>query len=157
LEREDIDINLPDNNGWTPLFSACSSHNLHISKLLLDHPDIDVNRQNDEGHTVLCQVISQNNLTAAKLLLEREDIDINRPDNNGYTALFWACSIDDDAYRVGSSVAIVRSLLSHRDTDPNAVNHNGDSVFAHFMRRRCFIDSHEAGEIELLLQKAGSL
>ena len=94
---------------------------------------------------------------AAKLLLEREDIDINRPDNNGCTALFWACSIDDDAYRVGSSVAIVRLLLSRRDTDPNAVNDNGDSVFAHFIRRRGFIDSHEASEIEFLLQKAGSM
>jgi ankyrin repeat protein len=155
LEREDIDINLPDNNGWTPLFYACSS-TPWIAKLLLDHPDIDVNRQNGEGRTALCHVISRNNLKAAKLLLEREDLDINRPDNNGYTALFWACNIDYDVYRVGSSVAIVRSLLSHRDTDPNAINDNGDSVFAHFMRHRCLIDSHEAGEIEFLLKKAGS-
>ncbi|KAN0074233.1 Ankyrin repeat-containing domain protein [Elaphomyces granulatus] len=157
LEREDIDINLPDNNGWTPLFFACSYYDLPIAKLLLDHPDIDVNRQNDEGRTALCHAISRNNLNAAKLLLEREDIDINRPDNNGCTALFWACSIGDDAYRVGNSVAIVGLLLSHRDTDPNAVNDNGDSVFAHFMRHRGFIDSHEASEIEFLLQKAGSM
>jgi ankyrin repeat protein len=32
LEREDTDINLPDNFGWTPLHWACKEVNLLLEK-----------------------------------------------------------------------------------------------------------------------------
>ena len=43
----------------------------------------------------------------------------------GCTALNFACDIRD--------VAIIRSLLSHRRTNPNTTNTNGASVLADFL------------------------
>ena len=45
------------------------------------------------------------------LLLERDDIDVNARDIHGCTLLTIACHVG-----IGSSVSIVRLLLSHGDT-----------------------------------------
>ena len=43
LEREDIDINLPDKDGRTALFWACNNNCLEMVNLLLERDDIDPN------------------------------------------------------------------------------------------------------------------
>ena len=174
LGHPKIDPNFASEGGVTALMLACTEPNM--AKLLLDHEEIDVNRQNDEGRTALCEAAYYGCLESAKLLLEREDTDTNISDISGKTALFWAClrceelvdllleqdDIDANARDIngstplafalsrGSGVAIVRSLLSHRDTDPNAVDNDGVSIFSNFINnwRR---GNKYADEIELLL------
>jgi ankyrin repeat protein len=114
LEREDVDINLPDGKGRTALFWACHHNCLEL----------------------------------VDLLLEKDNIDPSVRDKSGRTPLAEAC-------RVGSSPAIVRSLLlSHRDVDPNAVDNNGVSPLAHLLGNLFYGD---APEIQTLLLAAGAI
>jgi ankyrin repeat protein len=40
LDKQDIDINVQDTNGWTALMHACRYGNTEVFKLLLDKQDI---------------------------------------------------------------------------------------------------------------------
>ena len=182
LDHPDIDLNLMARNGYTVLMLASEPD---IVKLLLEQEGIEVNRQDSFGSTALCQATFCGHSEIVQLLLEREDININLPNNLGETPLFWAVchnslelvdlllkkdGIDPNpkvidsgrtplahACYFGSSTAIVRSLLSHPDTDPNAVDRNGVSILADFMDvRDIMADSLQADEIELLLRTAGA-
>jgi ankyrin repeat protein len=137
----------------------------------------------------LKQADYRSRLESAKLLLEREDIDINLRDNNGWTVLFWACHVNCSALvdlllekdhidpnprelnsgrtplahvcHFGGSVAIVNLLLSRHDTNLNAVDNNGVSIFADFTNRRHRVnmtstDRQREDEIESLLHNAGA-
>jgi hypothetical protein len=77
------------------------------------------------------------------LLLEKDGINPNPRDNNGRTPLARSClhtimqgALCSDLCRghtLRDFMAIVRSLLSHRDIDPNAVDNNGVSILALFI------------------------
>jgi ankyrin repeat protein len=64
-------------------------------------------------------------------MIARDDIDSNTRDDSGRTPLAHVCQ----RYSCGS-LAIVRSLLSHPGTDPNAVDDNGISIFVGFRTRQ---------------------
>ena len=183
LDHPGIDINFMAGDGLiTALMLARQPDML---KLLLEQEGIEVNRQDDLGFTALCKAACFGQPEIVKLLLEREDININLPNHLGETPLFWEVRrnclelVDlllkkDDinpnpkviysgrtplaqACHFGGSTAIVRSLLSHPDTDPNAVDSNGVSILAGFMNfRHLMTDSLQADEIELLLRTAGA-
>ncbi|KAN0074072.1 Ankyrin repeat-containing domain protein [Elaphomyces granulatus] len=147
LEREDIDINLPDIDGRTALFWACHHNCLELVDLLLEKDSIDPNvRDIDSGHTPLAEACCVGSSAIVRSLLSHRDTDPNAVDINGFSPLAQAC-------RAPSSAAIVRSLLSHRDTDPNATDNNGISPLAHFMENDYYDD---APEIEALLLAAGA-
>ena len=62
------------------------------------------------------------------LLLGKKDVDRNPRDNLGWTPLAHAC--------FANKVANMRSLLSHRDIDPNPVANNGVSLLAKVKQNR---------------------
>jgi ankyrin repeat protein len=96
-----------------------------VAKLLLDRDDIDVNLQDEYGYTALSLVCLLNRISIlVSLLLEREDIDPNVRDSEGRTALTISC-----LHSASVDVAIVRSLLSHPDTDPDPVDNSAVSAF----------------------------
>jgi ankyrin repeat protein len=182
LDHPGIDLNFMAGDGRTVLMLASEPD---MAKLLLEQEGIEVNRQDSFGSTALCQAAFCGHSEIGKLLLEREDININLPNNLGQTPLFWAVcrnclelvdlllkkdGIDPNpkvidsgrtplahACHFGGSIAIVHSLISHPDTDPNAVDSNGVSILADFMDfRDITTDSQQADEIELLLRTAGA-
>jgi ankyrin repeat protein len=53
LDRDDIDVNLPDPAGHTPLFVACLSNQLSFVDLLVSRDDVDPNPRNRLGETPL--------------------------------------------------------------------------------------------------------
>lgn len=162
LDHPDIDPNFASRDGRTALMQADRPD---VVKLLLGQDGIDINQQDNSGWTALCMAACFRNFEAAKILLEREDVNINLPDNSGWTPLFWACNhnclqlvdlllekadIDPNPRDTNSgrtplahvchylgyeAVAVVRSLLSHPATDPNAVNNNGVSILADYITR----------------------
>jgi ankyrin repeat protein len=122
LDREDIDVNYHHRFGdtvGTALCEAVSCNYVEAAKLLLQRDDIDVN-DTDRGTTALLFACRSHCLEIVDLLLGKEDISVNARDVNGYTPLSSACHL-----RSESDVAIVRSLLSHHNIDPNGVDRFG--------------------------------
>jgi ankyrin repeat protein len=151
LEQEGIEVNRQDDLGFTALCKAACFGQPEIVKLLLEREDININLPNHLGETPLFWEVRRNCLELVDLLLKKDDINPNpKVIYSGRTPLAQACHF-------GGSTAIVRSLLSHPDTDPNAVDSNGVSILAGFMNfRHLMTDSLQADEIELLLRTAGA-
>jgi ankyrin repeat protein len=57
LKHQKIDVNIKDNDGYTPLMIACCNIDNDILKdrieLLLDHPNININEINNNNLTYL--------------------------------------------------------------------------------------------------------
>lgn len=165
LEQEGIDINRQDRKGHTALSRAvhysgkwytCEHRSLEVAKLLLERDDIDVNlREEDNRRTPLHWACLNDCQTLVDLLLEK-DIDPNPRDFSwGHTPLAHVC------FYLCGSVDLVRSLLSHPDTDPNSINNNGYSILAEMISLRNtdgFNPLHYqlSIEIESLLRAAGA-
>jgi ankyrin repeat protein len=155
LDQQGIDVNCQKNSGGsTALIETACFNCVESAKLLLERDDINVNVPNSAGLTALHYACLNESLEVVDLLLEREDIDLNTRDLDWVTPLALACRIIINEN--GRSILIIRSLLSHRNTDPNILNRNGDSILADFMKYRHEMDSRYADEIESLLRNAGA-
>ncbi|KAJ6184149.1 hypothetical protein N7519_005450 [Penicillium mononematosum] len=118
LQAPDIDIDLRDDNGRTPLSIAAGmtgSPSAWFVKRLLENPNVDINSQDVLGKSVLYHSVEGRNTKVAKLLLSQSHIDPNA--NTAYLPLFSAVSTRNEA--------IVRRLLSTTATDPNRKDNNG--------------------------------
>ena len=105
----------------------------------------------EEGGGFLSWPCINDCLELVDLILKKDNIDPNVRDNTGRTLLAEAC-------RSSVKPAVIRSLLSHRDTDPNAVNNDGVSPMAHFMKDYSLsAPSSEQAEIKALLLAAGAI
>ncbi|KAN0066684.1 Ankyrin repeat-containing domain protein [Elaphomyces granulatus] len=138
-------------------FSTARYNCVESAKLLLERDDININISNSEGWIALHWACYAASLEVVDLLLKRDNIDINVRGIDWETSLALACRKGIcQSIHIIRSIPIIRSLLSHRNTDPNILNRNGDSVLADFMKYRHEMDSRYADEIESLLRKAGA-
>lgn len=88
LKVPNIDINLSDNNGYTPLMQGIKSNNNKITDLLLERKELNINAQDVTGATALMEAVYENNYKIIeKILLTRKDIDPNIQDTLGNTVL----------------------------------------------------------------------
>ncbi|KAN0077481.1 Ankyrin repeat-containing domain protein [Elaphomyces granulatus] len=153
LDQEGIDVS----SRTTAFFSAAHHNYVESAKLLLERDNINVNIPDNgmDRWTPLHWACFHGSLKMVDLLLERDDIDPNVKDVNWYSPLNIACRF---SYRMRhSNIPIIRSLLSHRDTDPNSLDRNGVSILVHFvMRRQHWMSRRTAIEIKSLLYAAGA-
>ena len=80
LAHPDIDVNIQDTKGSTPLHRACQSNYIEIAKLLLSRPEIDINSQDKDGENALTIVTKYDiniNINLVKLLLTHPKIEMN--------------------------------------------------------------------------------
>ena len=111
---KDININLQDNQGYTPLNTACANGHKGVVEALLKRGGINVNLQNNQGYTPLIKACIYGYKDVVKALLEWddwEDIDVNLQDNQGYTPLINACFYNHKG--------VVEALLKRKDIDIN--------------------------------------
>ncbi|KAN0074294.1 Ankyrin repeat-containing domain protein [Elaphomyces granulatus] len=94
LEREDIDINLPDNNGYTALSWACENDLERMVKSLLIHDPNSTSTTasaGPAGYTALMNAIRpytfDPDACMVRLLLGHEGINVNQRNDRGLTAL----------------------------------------------------------------------
>ncbi|KAL3702454.1 hypothetical protein R1sor_020476 [Riccia sorocarpa] len=105
----DIDVNVKDSTGCTPLHLACSEGSEEITKSLLEHPDIEVNVKDSTQCTPLLFACRQGFEEITKLLLLRPEIDVNAADTRHITPLHFA------AFRgIDGAVSL---LVQHPDID----------------------------------------
>jgi ankyrin repeat protein len=91
LKRNDININLPDNNGHTPLSRASIERRVTVVKLLLRKKDINPNTRDNHGCTPLANVctgdLNNKATNIVRLLLSHPKTDPNSVCNNGTSVL----------------------------------------------------------------------
>ncbi|WP_300721395.1 ankyrin repeat domain-containing protein, partial [uncultured Brachyspira sp.] len=153
LKQPGIDVNINDNNGYTPLHLAVDEKNMKMIRLLLSQPGINMNAKDNNGDTPLHLAVVNGRMDIIRELLKLPDIDINAKDNNGDTPLHWAVvkeytdivqellklpdieinAKDNNGYTplhwaaVNGYMDIVQELLKLPDIDINAKNNNGDT------------------------------
>jgi len=115
LDCPDIDVNLSDKEGWSPLAYAARYHGQDTSyiDLLLAHKDIHVNAQDQNGWTPLMNAArnvcsGESSMAILKALLRHRNIKPNIENNKGSYALSFATRIPD--------FEAVAALLDHRKT-----------------------------------------
>ena len=108
LKKHDVNINVRDDNGRTPLMQAAQENDL-ATFMLLVKLGADINARDCCDWTVLMQAVSRNNLAIVKLLVKL-CVDINAKDDYGKTVLMWSS--------VKGNPELVKSL-ENPDTDIN--------------------------------------
>ena len=111
--NSNIDINKCNEDGETPLYTACMYGYLEIAQLLLEQPNIDLNTRDRYGQSALYIACDHLHLEIVKLLFTHKNIDIGRCwcNDRGECLLWAAC--------VSQNVRIVRFLLKQENIDVN--------------------------------------
>jgi len=89
-DNPDIDVNMKNDNQWTPLHNASLLGHAKVVKLLLAHPNIEVNSKNEDGKTPLMYGCRWNEVYVVKLLLDDPRVLVHLCDCNGRTLLWHA-------------------------------------------------------------------
>ena len=71
LRKRGIDVNQPNSDGATPLFTAAQNGKARLVKLLLGQKDINVNKVTKKGDTPLAIALEKGHGTVATLLEKR--------------------------------------------------------------------------------------
>jgi hypothetical protein len=111
------EINIRDNDGWTPLMYASKNNDLEIIKLLLEK-GANVNLTDKYGQTALILASANGHKEAVELLLEK-GADVNIQDEDGWTALMFA---SQNGYKE------VVELLIEKGADVNAKDNLGKTA-----------------------------
>ena len=90
VERKDVDVNLPNNDGKPPLSIAAGRGNATIVDLLLTRNDVEVNMRDNRGKTPLVNAILYGKVAAVKLLCGDSKVELNTEDNKGRDAFALA-------------------------------------------------------------------
>lgn len=124
LSLTNIDVNVEDDIGRTPLQRAVSRGNVEIVKLLLTSKDIDANGANSNDATPpLHAAVKRDLVEVIKLLLTSDVIDVNAQDTHGRTPLSHAV--------VFRYVETVKFLLTSKKIDVNVADSNGRTPLHH--------------------------
>ncbi|RKK66726.1 hypothetical protein BFJ69_g15146 [Fusarium oxysporum] len=108
------DVNIPDKDGWTPVFSASWNGYVEVVKLLLDK-GADVNIPDKNGWTPVSAASANGHVEVVKLLLDK-GADVNIPDKNGWTPV--------SAASANRHVEVVKLLLD-KGADVNIPTKDG--------------------------------
>ncbi len=88
LIRQNADLNVREEKGYTPLIIACYNNHYATAELLLQN-GADVNAQDTGGNTALMGIAFKGYADIAKLLIENK-ADLNIQHGNGGSALMFA-------------------------------------------------------------------
>ena len=117
LAHKDINVNVADEDEYSPLNWTAGYGYLEIVRALLAHEDIQVNKANKRAETPLQLAASNGHLEIVQALLARKDIKVNQADKYGSTPLMGAA--------LNVCVSIVEVLLQCPEVDINKVNNEG--------------------------------
>ncbi|KAI1365712.1 hypothetical protein F5Y08DRAFT_327890 [Xylaria arbuscula] len=90
LKSGEVDPNLTDDYGRTPLSHAAELNNTRVIEILLHRIDISADLGDLNGQTPIFWALMRYNQDAFQLLVESGNVNINAKDNNGRTPLSYA-------------------------------------------------------------------
>ncbi|KAL8311280.1 hypothetical protein RB597_002067 [Gaeumannomyces tritici] len=135
-------IDIPDNDGQTPLSYAASAGHETVVKLLLATGIVNVDSTDQDGWTPLSYAASAGHETVVKLLLATGIVNVDSMDRNGRTPLAYAAKAGHEA--------VVKLLLATGIVNLDSMDRNGWTPLAYASKA-----GHEA--IVKLLLVAGSV
>jgi hypothetical protein len=97
LAKTEMDPDVSDNYGRTPLWWAAEGGHEAVVKLLLDTGKVDVNVKDYLGWTPLSRAGERGHEAVVKLLLETSKVDVDVKDSWGRTPLSWAAERGHEA------------------------------------------------------------
>ncbi|KAN0066682.1 Ankyrin repeat-containing domain protein [Elaphomyces granulatus] len=83
LEQDDINVNIPNWEGWTALHWACHEASLEMVNLLLERDKIDINTRDVVGDTPLALTCRIESMPIIRSLLSHRNTDPNILNRNG--------------------------------------------------------------------------
>ena len=122
LVRAGGDINVPDDNGKTPLIIATQNNQTENIKFLANHPECNKNIQANDGNTALHWAVEKKYYKHVKILSEagaRSDI----PNNDGVTAMSIA-----QKNATSTDRSIVNTLEKNQPTTQNEIAASTSSI-----------------------------
>ncbi|KAL6820027.1 ankyrin repeat-containing domain protein [Trichoderma camerunense] len=94
MTKQDVDVNIPDCHGRTPLCLATHWGRKQATMSLLEAPGIDINTTNSQGESPLLNTIIQGWTDVALLLLDKIDNIDDFHDNVGRNVFHWAAFLN---------------------------------------------------------------
>ncbi|KAG4086657.1 ankyrin repeat-containing domain protein [Neocallimastix lanati (nom. inval.)] len=120
LSYPDIDVNICDKYGNTPILLTAIHQDIITMKKLIKDFNVDVNEKNNFGNTPLIIATDKKYIDIANILIENKNIDINAHNNNKITALMYAIFKDCNE--------IIFKILKQPNLDINAIDNKGNTV-----------------------------
>lgn len=114
LARSDLDVNIVDDLGQTPLHVAADRGHSSVVDALLADPRIDVNPRDSLRRTPLVLAALAGRAYVVESLLADDRTDVNATDRDLQTALHWAAVL--------GHLDVVRLLLADPRTDTTITN-----------------------------------
>lgn len=160
LIYSDANINIPNNQGTTPLMVAimyCLDNNII---LLLINKDANLDGVDNEGLTALMIACISGNYGIVKILANQ--YNINRKTNYGYTALMYAAmksyDYQKDNIMMNTYINIVRTLLERGASfDPNEPILKNDFKCAKIINMINMIKNDARNKISIKFKKKRSI
>jgi ankyrin repeat protein len=116
-ETGNVDVDLKDSEGQTPLCWAAENGHEAVVKLLVETGNVDVDSKDTWGQTPLSLAAENGHEAVAKLLIETGNVDVDLKDSGGRTPLFWAAAKGHEA--------VVKLLLKIGNVDVDSKDSGG--------------------------------
>ena len=117
IPQYNLDANLPDRIGRTPLMYSCSSGSINAVEYLINCHNSDPNITDHKGMTCLHHSCRNGRIDITQYLIEVQNCDINKTDNEGRTLVHHAAS--------SGNYNLVQYLITEQGLSPTVVNKNG--------------------------------
>ena len=108
IDKHNIDVNMGDNNGLTPLHWSAVNGSYELVKYFVG-TGIDIHFKTNDGRNCLHIAAQQGHLNLCHELIDQHNFDVNIDDNDGFTALHWSAvngSYELVKYFVGTGIDI---------------------------------------------------
>ncbi|XP_013381092.1 ankyrin repeat domain-containing protein 33B [Lingula anatina] len=118
---EGMDVNIPDNEGNTPLIFAAEAGQPEAVKFLIQNfPDINIDQENENGLTALIKAAIQGQSQTASLLLEAGASVLHKDKMRGMNAQEWAlyCGRKDCADSIAKFLKTKKTWFKKHGTPP---------------------------------------
>jgi len=139
LEQNDVNPDIADKNGRTPLSWAASHGNARVAKMLLGRNDVNPDTPDRRSRTPILWVVIYGHKEVVEILLEWNKINLDMADENVRTPLSWAVT--------GEQEGIVDMLLGRGDVNPDRADHCGPTPLS-FAAEYGYIE-----RVEILLKR----
>ena len=117
ISQYNLDANLPDRIGRTPLMHSCSSGSINAVEYLINCHNSDPNITDHKGMTCLHHSCRNGHIDITQYLIEVQHCNVNETDDEGCTLVHHAVS--------SGNFNLVQYLITEQGLSPTAVNKNG--------------------------------